>query len=202
MYKSLAAFQQNIGSIRELASLHAYLLDHLKPMSFDDLLRFEIVYAVSALDKLIHDLIRIGMIEIFMGVRPPTAKYLSEKISLSAYGSMSAATVPPKEYYFEQEVISRLRTIAYQAPDKISDGLSYIWDEAHKWQAISKAMEMDKDVVKTQLRLIVDRRNKIVHEADADILSDGKFTISKMDCENTLLFIERCGESIAKLIAL
>jgi len=201
MYKSLSDFQQNVVSVRELASLHDYLLDHLKPMAFDDLLRFEIVYSVSAFDKLVHDLIRIGMVSIFTGKRPPTAKYLAERISLSAYGSMSTATVPPKEYYFEQEVISKLRTVTYQAPENIADGLSYIWDEKYKWQKISAAMAMTEDAVKTQLRLIVDRRNKIVHEADVDIISGGKLTISKQDCEATLAFIEKCGEEIVKLVA-
>jgi hypothetical protein len=83
MYSSLAAFRSNIASVRELATLHDYLCANLKsPMTFDDLLRFQIVYSVSALDKLIHDLIRIGMVQTFVGKRPATAKYLAERISM------------------------------------------------------------------------------------------------------------------------
>ena len=68
MYNSLSAFRGNIAGIRELATLHDYLCTNLKsPMNFDDLLRFQIVYSVSALDKLIHDIIRIGMVQIFLG---------------------------------------------------------------------------------------------------------------------------------------
>lgn len=201
MYNSLLAFRHNIAGIRELATLHDYLLNQVKlPMTFDDLLRFQIVYSVSAFDKLIHDLIRIGMVEMFVGKRPATGKYLSERISLSAYRTISGATFPPREYYFEQEIISKLRTIAYQSPENIADGLSYIWDEKHKWQKIASAMTMDEDGVKTKLKLIVDRRNKIVHEADVDIASGGKFTISKADCEATVPFIEKCAEEIVKLV--
>jgi hypothetical protein len=201
MYNSLATFKANLVSVRELASLHEYLQTHVKsPMVFDDLLRFQIVYSVSALDKLIHDLIRIGMVQSFTGKRPPTSKYLAEKISMSAYGALSAATIPPKEFYFEQEVISKLRTIAYQSPDNIADGLSYIWDEKFKWQRVAGVMLMSEDAAKTQLRLIVDRRNKIVHEADIDITTGVKFTISKADCESTIAFIEKCGEEIVKLV--
>jgi hypothetical protein len=178
------------------------LTTHVKaPMSFDDLLRFQIVYSVSAFDKLMHDLVRIGMVAIFTGTRAPTSKYLAEKISMSAYGALSAATIPPKEYYFEQEVITKLRIIAYQSPDNVADGLSYIWDEKHKWQKIAAVMLISEDEAKTQLRLIIDRRNKIVHEADVDIATGVKFTISKSDCETTTSFLEKCGEEIVKLVA-
>jgi hypothetical protein len=202
MYNAFAVFRTNLESVRELATLHDYLCANLKsPMTFDDLLRFQIVYSVSAFDKLIHDIVRIGMLQIFSGTRPATSKYLSEKISMSAYATLSAATIPPKEYYFEQEIISRLRTVAYQSPDNIADGLSYIWEEKHKWQKIAAVMSMTEDGVKTQLKLIVDRRHKIAHEADMDITSGGKFAISKTDCESSVSFIEQCGGEIVKLVA-
>ena len=201
MYSSLAAYRNNIASVRELATLHDYLCANLKsPMTFDDLLRFQIVYSVSALDKLLHDIIRIGMVQIFIGTRPATSKYLAERISMSAYVNLSSATIPPKEYYFEQEIISKLGIVAYQSPDNIADGLSYIWNEKHKWQKIAAAMAIKEEQARTQLKLIVDRRNKIAHEADVDITSGGKFAISKSDCESTVLFIEKCGEEIVKLV--
>jgi cellulose biosynthesis protein BcsQ len=119
----------------------------------------------------------------------------------SVMATLSSATIPPREYYFEQEIISKLGIFAFQAPDKIADGLSYIWSEKHKWQKIAAAMAITEDQAKKQLKLIVDRRNKIAHEADVDIVSGGKFAISKPDCESTILFIERCGEEIVKLVA-
>lgn len=190
-----------MASVRELATLHEYLCANLKsPMTFDDLLRFQIVYSVSALDKLIHDIVRIGMIQIFTGKRSATSKYLTEKFSMSTYATLSSATIPPKEYYFEQEIISKLGIVTYQSPENIADGLSYIWDEKHKWQKIAAAMTMKEDQARTQLKLIVDRRNKIAHEADVDIRSGGKFSISKSDCESSVLFIERCGEEIVRIV--
>ena len=133
MHNSLQAFKRNIVTTRELASLHEHLNTHVRmPLTFDDLLRFQIVYSVSAFDKLIHDVVRIGMVETFKGNRPPTAKYLAEKISMSTYGTLDAATIPPKEFYFEQDIIGKLRTITYQSPENVADGLSYVWDETHK----------------------------------------------------------------------
>ena len=120
---------------------------------------------------------------------------------MSAYATLISATIPPKEYYFEQEIISKLRIVAYQSPENIADGLSYIWDEKYKWQKIAAAMAMTEDEAKTQLKLIVDRRNKIAHEADVDITSGGKFAIAKSDCESIVPFIEKCGEEIVKFVA-
>jgi hypothetical protein len=89
MFSSLSDFKSNISGVRDLATLHDYLCTNLKtPMNFDDLLRFQIVYSVSALDKLIHDLIRKGMIQIFIGARPATSKYLAERISMSVYANL------------------------------------------------------------------------------------------------------------------
>jgi hypothetical protein len=202
MLNSLSAFRENIRSARELGPLYDYLVANIMvPMNFDDLLRSQIVYSVSAFDKLIHDLVRIGMVDTFIGTRTQTPKYSAEKMSMEAYNLISAATIPPKEYYFEQHIVSKLKLIAYQDPDKVADGLSYIWDEQNKWQAIAAAMTMDGPSVRTKLRLIINRRNFIVHEADIDPATGLKRPITKADCESTISFLESCGEKIVGLVA-
>lgn len=202
MHKSLAVFQNNIREARELASLYDFLQLNVKaPISFDDLLRSQIVYSVSAFDKLIHDLVRIGTVDIFIGKRSVTNKYLNESISLAAYNSLSAATMPPKEYFFEQHIVNKLKRVSYQDPDNVADGLSYIWNEPHKWNKIAASMGLNETTVRTQLRLIVDRRNAIVHEADIDLATGQKFPISKTDSDATVVFLESCGEKIVQLVA-
>ena len=50
--------------------------------------------------------------------------------------------------------------------------------------------------VKEQLRLIIDRRNKIAHEADTDPRYPGAcWPISEPDVDNALGFIERVCEA-------
>ena len=73
---------------------------------------------------------------------------------------------------------NRIKRVSYQHPNNIADGLSYIWTEKHKWQAISKAMGSNSDDVKRELILIVDRRNLIVHGADVDIQTRQKLIIT------------------------
>src|ERR1017187_9786634 len=107
MHNSLTVFEENIKRAREIGPLYDYLVEKMPPaMDFDDLLRSQIVYSVSAFDKLIHDLVKIGMIGTFTGIRAKTPKYLSESIPLSTYNELLAATIPPKEFIFAQYVVN------------------------------------------------------------------------------------------------
>jgi len=201
MRNALALFNSNLSVARNLEGLYAFLSKNVaSPMPYDDLLRSQVVYAVSAFDKLIHDLVRIGMVQIFSGVRPATARYLSESISIELHGNLVSATVPPKEYVFEQAIFLKQKTISYQDPGKVAEGLSYIWDEPHKWQRIGAAMGMTDDYVKKKLKLIVVRRNAIVHEADIDPTTNAKLPIVQAECREITDFLQSCGTTIAGLV--
>ena len=201
MYSALTLFKANIEEAKNLTLLYEYLENSIKsPFSFDDLLRAQIVYSVSAFDKLMHDVIRIGIMEIFTDKRNPTPKYLAESISTSIYNELISATVPPKEHIFEQAIVKKLKTISYQDPEKVAEGLSYIWEEKQKWQKIALKMAIDDKTAKTTLKLIVDRRNAIVHEADINFLTNHKYSISMTECQSITEFLYRCGEEIVALV--
>lgn len=202
MYKALDLFRSNIRDARNLTGLYEFLETAIiVPYSFDDLLRAQMVYSVSAFDKLIHDVIRIGMMEIFTHRRPPTPKYLAESISISTYNELTSATIPPREYIFEEAIVKKLKIISYQEPEKIAEGLSYIWEEKFKWKKIAQEMAMDEKTVKTTLKLIANRRNIIVHEADINPLTEEKYEVNKHECSSFTDFLCLCGESIVNLVA-
>lgn len=203
MYRALSLFQSNIQEARNLTILYGYLKNTIvSPLYFDDLLRAQIVYSVSAFDKLIHDIVRLGMLEIFMEKRPTTPKYLAESISMITYNELVTATIPPPEYIFEQAIFQKLKTIAYQDPQKVAEGLSYIWEEKGKWQKIATRMGMEESFVKTRLKLIVNRRNIIVHEADIDPLTNQKYDLDKDESEAIVTFLFHCGNAIFELVSL
>lgn len=203
-------FLHNIASVRELDSLYDFLKNSQKLSNdLSDLLRAEIVYSVSALDKFVHEIVRIGMIEAFNGQRIRTNKFngftLSaktlEKIKETAIERILNPTRPPlpdelPEYWFEREIVLKHKSVSYQTPTNIGDGLSHIWKEEHKWQKISLLMNINEKDVKTQLETIVARRNQIVHEADLDIQNGLKNTISDTDVKDSVDFIEKLGNSI------
>lgn len=196
MLSSLRLFEKNIKDSSELLALFEFSTKQVPGMNFDDLLRAHLVYSLSAFDKLIHDLIKIGMVEIFLNRRPSTPKYLAEGISLEIHNRILSASIPPKEYYFENEIARKLSFLSFQDPNKVAEGLSFIWAHPHKWQLIADRMGEDQHTAKTTLKTIVARRNQIVHEADIDITTGRKYSIDQAEIETACDFILSCGRAI------
>ncbi len=197
MLSSRARFLQNVTRAAELGALYDHLVNNVAiPNAFDDLLRSQLVYAVSAFDKLVHDLVRIGMVQAFAGARRPTEKYLNEGIQLRHLALLSPVSIPPPAVAFEQIVREKLSTLSFQDPNKLADGLSFIWPETQKWHVLAGALGMSDDDARTTLRLIATRRNAIVHEADLDPVTHNKQTITKQEAEDATSFLRRLGTEI------
>ena len=148
------------------AGLYEYLSNSRIPLDSSDLLRWQWVLAVSALDKYIHDIVAAGMVEQYLNRRPTTPKFDAFQLSMNVISNISVAPVP--EIEFRNEVIRKNSYLAFQEPDKIADALSFIWNESQKWLVISRNMAtpIDQATLKTKLKNIVMRRNQIVHEGD------------------------------------
>jgi hypothetical protein len=198
MLNALAAFEGSIESARALSALYDFgTLQIRAPFSFDDLLRAQLVYAVSAFDKLMHDIVRIGMIESFNGTRFPTARFLKEPMPFETHLLITTATLPPAQYYFEQAVVRRHQHLSFQDPDKVAEALSLIWSSGSKWDDVAGKMGgTTGSELRKRLKAICDRRNKIVHEADVDPTSGARFPIVKADSEGVCDVLKACGRAI------
>ncbi len=201
MLNARGVFHNNIRQANELGALYEYLSNTVPvPEQFDDLLRSQVVNAVSAFDKLMHDLIRIGMVRIFENQRPSTGKYLSEAVAIQHLQGLAAGAVPPPPVRFEEIVREKLSKLSFQDPTKIADGLSYIWNENQKWQQIAQGLGMGDDDAKRKQRLIVTRRNAIVHEADLDPVTNQKQTITRPEATDISNFLLALGNRIYDLV--
>lgn len=186
---------------REHTVLYDFLAGQVRvPTPFDDLLRAQLVASVAAFDKLMHDIIRIGVCEIFSGNRPATSKYKAESITLELHSLLFNSAIPPKEVLFEQAIVQKLRHLSFQHPDKISDGLSLIWPENQKWHKISNVLNLSSDFVVTKMKLIAGRRNAIVHESDRDPLTNARTPIGRDECNDLTDFLQSCGDAIVRLV--
>ena len=140
------------------------------------------------------------MTETFLGSRNPTRKYDGFTLSMATVLEIKNASIPPPEHYFGLEVFQRHKALSFQAPDKITDALSYIWAESHKWQAITTEMGLtNQNAVKTRLKAIVDRRNQIVHEADLDYNGNKNIALHT-DIVDSVNFIKDLGNAICNLV--
>jgi hypothetical protein len=201
MLNAKAVFQRNILQAIELGALHHHLSNTVPiPQQFDDLLRSQIVNAVSAFDKLMHDLVRIGMVRIFEGQRPPTGKYLSEAIAIQHLPGLSADAVVPAPVLFEEIIREKLSRLSFQDPTKIAEGLSYIWIENQKWQQIAAGLGMSDEDAKRKQKLIITRRNSIVHEADLDPVTNQKQAITGAEATDLSNFLLALGNRICDLV--
>lgn len=197
----ITRFRKSLSDSGNLRSLYEHCVNHLRlPGDYTDLLRMSHVYCLSALDKLIHDVVLHKMVEVYAGRRLPTPKYLSEALTIENHSSLSNATVPPPEIVFENIVRAKLSCLSFMDPSKLADGLSLIWSEPHKWRAIANELGIDETQVKTELRNMVKRRNAIVHEADLDPGTAEKLPIEPRDAERVQTLVAVLGEAVHRLV--
>ncbi|MFD1954565.1 HEPN domain-containing protein [Paenibacillus thailandensis] len=202
MNSSFELFKSILEDTRNTRALYQFLRNVVKPpYDYSDLLRWQWAQSVSALDKLIHDLVRVGMVESFLGDRTPTPKFLGFGFTLDTHFKLVQNTASAT-YLFEQMVTQKHGFLSFQEPDKISDALSNIWNEQHKWQKISLELGQDENYTKTLLKNISIRRNQIVHEGDYSNSLLQRQPISEEDVDTVIDFVDKLGEVIYNLVKL
>ncbi|MEH1888155.1 MAG: HEPN domain-containing protein [Nostoc sp.] len=103
--------------------------------------------------------------------------------------------------WLEDEIRKGLSYKSFQQPEKIADAIRQISDK-QLWNEVARKMNKPPEDIKQQLTLIVDRRNKIAHEADIDpTLNIGnRWYIDESMVGDTVDFIEQVVESIHQIL--
>jgi hypothetical protein len=191
------------------AALHGYMANHataaLQP---DELLRAEWASRVSALDLYVHELVAQNLSRIFDGSRPSCPGFAKLHVSSDALMRIqSAATVADRITAFDLEVRTKLSRVTYQYPNDIADGVRLVspcklWNEvALKLGATAATVSAEKEFVKKRLSLIVDRRNKIVHEGDLQpTVPREPWPISRVDVSEVATFIHDIVSAIDGIV--
>jgi hypothetical protein len=200
MHTAIEEFRLNIARTRQLGAIYKMLSTDLMPhVDNSDLLRSELVMALSAFDFFVHEITRMGMIEIYQGKRPQTPAFLRFTVS---FDQILLGMAAPQEVKWLNNAIKQQHSWqSFQQPTKVADAIRYIsdvplWDEVAKYLAITT-----KDI-KQQLTLIVERRNKIVHEADMTPVQEKNehWDIDAALVDNAVDFLEQVAETIARVV--
>ena len=202
MNRAIRQYNDNSESIRELGQLFDLLNDNypLLKTQAEDILRAQFVMIVSALDCYIHDVVKIGMIEIYLGQRISSKTTEKYPINLTILQQIDKAPdEQTKLAFLEKHIQSKNSEDSFQSPKGIEYALNLI-NIDKIWTRLSPEMCKQPDDIRKQLALVVDRRNKIAHESDRDNLSGGKTVIDKILVNNTINFIDNLCESINKLL--
>lgn len=194
MYSAIQHFRSNIERVRAVGGLYEGI-SNLTTSAIDttDLLRYQIVMAVSALDHYIHEVTRLGMLEVFNKERPLTDAFCSFKIPIDAY--MVGLANPKEGSWFETEIREKHSYLTFQRPEKIADAIK-LFSSCELWKDVASKLDMTVKDVKAHIDLIIDRRNKIAHEADLNPTYGTHWPISIVDTTNAINFIEKICETI------
>ena len=183
----------------EIEVLHAYIAGKLTAvMSADELLRAEWVARVGALDLYVHELVTQNMVSIFEGVRSSCPGFSKFHCSSDALLRIRYASTPADaSAAFDLEVRSKLSRVTYQFPEDIADGIRLIsacelWNDIALAKGATAATKSSlAKSLKRDLSLIVERRNKIVHEGDLQpSIPRTPWPISRADVTYAAKFIE------------
>jgi hypothetical protein len=126
--------------------------------------RSALAMAVSALDQFVHEKTLEGMLAIFRRDLPSTDAYNRFTVRMAAV-KVGLAN-PGMEAWFAEEVRELNGNKTFQRPDEIADAIR-LFSGVTLWPSVANHVGEDPGVVRNQLQLLCDRRNKIVHEFDA-----------------------------------
>jgi hypothetical protein len=138
------------------------------------------------------------MLEIFNGSRTPTDAFLKFQVSVELLQRIVSDGSAVAE--FENEIREKHSYLSFQHPDRISEAVRLFHPDPI-WPEIGNRLSVPASNIKTKLKLIVERRNKIAHEADMDPSYPGsRWPITKADAINTVTFIENICETIDLIV--
>ena len=198
MKTALDEFLSNMSRVRALHLLHSSLSRQLTgAVDLSDILRAEVVMAVSAFDFFIHEITRLGMLESLTGKRPKTNAFDKWQLSIEAVTSMVDSGNMAQ--ILNAEIRTQHGFLSFQQPDAAADAVR-LFSSVKLWEEVGKECGETAEIAKQSFKLIVDRRNKIAHEADIDPSYPGqRWPIDVAEVEKVLDRIEGVARAIFRV---
>lgn len=140
-------FDSHLDECREAIALY----EHFEKISIyraNFNLRFVWIAAVSAFDHYVSQLILERATEAYANKKALTPKLLSDGVLLSSALELRDANSVDAILVFRRILSECIRYKSFQHPDKIADGLSYVWVQKHKWQYIAGVLGITVDELK------------------------------------------------------
>jgi len=166
MQTALDVFKTSMNRVRSLHAIHTVFSRQVTvAVDLSDILRAEVVLAVSALDYFVHELTRLGMLECWSGLRPQTDAFGRFQLPISATANLRNSSIAAQ--ILDAEIRTKHGFLSFQHPDKIADAIR-LFSSVRLWDEVGNMLGRNAKEIKGSLTLIIDRRNKIAHEADID----------------------------------
>jgi len=197
MQPAIEQFRVNVSRVRSLGSLRSAIENQTTAaLDLSDILRAQLVLAVSALDDFVHEEVRQGMMEIWRGRRIETPSFKRFPVSLE---NVRLAAFPGDDW-LQTEIRLHHNWRSFQRSENIAEAIRLISD-LRIWDEVANHLGRPANETRERLDLIVERRNKIAHEADIDPTRPGeRWPIDQKLVDDAIDFIEKVCEAINRVI--
>jgi RiboL-PSP-HEPN len=198
MTDALTKFLRNLAYAKDLVALY-HSIDELTTDVLDpsDLLRAALVNGVSALDDYVHTVVRWLMVDVADGQRARTDAF--DRFSVPLRSALQSSSLP-SAIWLDQAIKSQHAQLSFQSPDKIADAIRLV-SPKELWNELAVILDSSAVDLKTRLKLIVSRRNQIVHEADCDPTPPhSRWPIGATETEAVLTFVEDLAKGIDSIL--
>lgn len=193
-------FELNIKGVKEIQRIYDYLKNQENTdLDLSELLRAEIALVVSALDCFIHDIVKLGTIQIYSGERNFTPKVFQPEFETRKFINLLTKSKEKQIQELETAITGKNKTSAFQKSEMIAKALLTIGIE-NVWTTLAGKLGRTTAIeIKKELDVIIDRRNLIVHEGD--IAPNGsKHSINELDVIKNVKFIHDLCFAIFEII--
>lgn len=190
----------NLQNVKKMHWLHEQLSKVVPAMDLSDILRAEYVLIVSAFDCYVHDVVLQGMTNMFSGTKPDSRAYIEFCLPMSAVKQLLVSTDSAiRENIFNASVKKLLAKDSYQSPKSVEYAMNLI-NLKNVWHKVGLKLSIPSKDVVLKLGLIIQRRNKIAHEADIhDLVSMDKTPIDRSDVDDTFAFLDQIVTAIEEI---
>jgi len=190
-------FEEHISSLRNLTAFYQYIHDNATLIEANALLRAEYVLIVSAFDNYLHQIVRRKIRELFFNGQNVSSDL---NLPISVFQMIhNESNVVEQQAIFDIELRKIMEKDSYQAPKSVEFALSLI-NINHIWTTVAPCMGDRPDNIRSQLALIVKRRNQIAHEADLDYSTGSPREIYEQTVLECRDFLKKFVTSIDALI--
>lgn len=205
MNQAIDTLKLNIQSVKHIDIVYQYLSNNnIKTIDLSELLRAEIVLAVSALDNFISDILLFGLVETFEGKRNIDAE-LSRSFNefqidmLTLIQTNSATSKEDKSIILANYIRKVNSKKPYQDPKQIESALLLLGIK-QIWTKLGIELSMKGEDISRELANIAWQRNKIAHEADINFMTQMKRVRDSLTTLQAIEFIEKLCVAIYKIV--
>lgn len=189
-------FERNIVEVKLLTEIYRFAKSNLTALDLSDILRSEIVMAVSAFDCLLHDIVKSKMMDKLSEPDSQSKSLQEFPIPLNVVQDLiSQPSEEARQTILSVTIKQIIHKDSYQSARNIDNALRLI-SVNNIWFKIKDRLGLSVEDIKSTLGLIIRRRNKICHEADIDPLTNKKIQIDENDVIDMIDFIHELGIAI------